>query len=182
MVEYVKIATKIIEKCYVLMFQLIQKVEQAYRKKNIVDARSGDTVRVHQKVKEGSKERVQMFEGVVIRIDRKGSLTNSMTVRRIASGVGVEKTYLLHSPLVLKVEVIKRSKVRRNYLSYLRERSGKAARLTAVTFDREKVNRANQMANEEIEHIKEEIAEKHESGEYISDSVEATRAEKEAKK
>jgi large subunit ribosomal protein L19 len=114
------------------MFELIQKVEQKYRKHAVVDVRTGDTVRVHQKVKEGSKERVQMFEGVVIRTDRKDSLTSSITVRRIASGVGVEKTYLLHSPLVLKVEVVKRSKVRRKYLTYLRERSGKSARINSL--------------------------------------------------
>jgi len=122
------------------MFELIKKVEQQYRKHAVVDVRTGDTVRVHQKVKEGNKERVQVFEGVVIRTDRKDSLTSSITVRRIASGVGVEKTYLLHSPLVMKVEVTKRSKVRRKYLTYLRERSGKSARLTAVAFDRNQVN------------------------------------------
>lgn len=122
------------------MYQLIQKVEAKYRKAKVVDVRTGDTVRVHQKVKEGNKERVQIFEGVVIRTDRKDSLTSSITVRRIASGVGVEKTYLLHSPLVLKVEVVKRSKVRRKYLTFLRERSGKSARLTAVDFDKNAVN------------------------------------------
>lgn len=122
------------------MFELIKKVEQQYRKHAVVDVRTGDTVRVHQQVKEGNKTRVQVFEGVVIRTDRKDSLTSSITVRRIASGVGVEKTYLLHSPLVVKVEVTKRSKVRRKYLTYLRERSGKSARLTAVAFDRNQVN------------------------------------------
>jgi len=122
------------------MHQLIQKVEAQYRKPRVVDVRSGDTVRVHQTVREGSKERTQMFEGVVIRTDRKNSLTSRITVRRIASGVGVEKSYLLHSPLVLKVEVVKRSKVRRNYLSFLRQRSGKSARLTAIDFDKTSVN------------------------------------------
>jgi large subunit ribosomal protein L19 len=146
------------------MFELIQKVEQKYRKHAVVDVRTGDTVRVHQKVTEGAKERVQMFEGVVVRTDRKDSLTSSITVRRIASGVGVEKTYLLHSPLVLKVEVVKRSKVRRKYLTYLRERSGKSARLTAIAFDKNAINTvANKAAEEEIEHIKEELAEKHEA-------------------
>ncbi len=165
------------------MYQLIQKVEAKYRKAKIVDARTGDTVRVHQKVKEGNKERIQIFEGVVIRTDRKQSLTNSITVRRISSGVGVEKSYLLHSPLVLKVEVVKRSKVRRKYLSFLRERSGKSARLTAIDFDKTKVNDvASREAEAELEHIKEEIAEKHESGEYVSDAKEAIQAEKADKK
>jgi len=122
------------------MFELIQKVNQQHMKKKVVDVRSGDTVRVHQKIKEGNKERTQIFEGVVIRCDRKQSLTSRITVRKVASGVGVEKSFLLHNPLVLKVEVTKRSKVRRNYLSYLRERAGKGARLSAVNFDRESVN------------------------------------------
>jgi large subunit ribosomal protein L19 len=77
-----------------------------------------------------------MFEGVVIRTDRKNSLDSRITVRKITSGVGVEKSYLLHSPLVEKVEVIKRGKVRRNYLTYLRDRAGKSARLTGKKFDK----------------------------------------------
>lgn len=122
------------------MFSLIQKVQDEHKKAKVVDVRSGDTVRVHQKVREGNKERTQVFEGVVLRTSRRESLTNTITVRRIASGVGVEKTYLLHSPLVLKVEVTKRTKVRRNYLTYLRQRSGKSARLAGVDFDRRAVN------------------------------------------
>lgn len=122
------------------MFNLIQKVNDAQKKPGVVDVRTGDTVRVHQKIKEGNKERVQVFEGVVIRTDRKKSLTSRITVRKVASGIGVEKSFLLHSPLVEKVEVVKRSKVRRKYLSFLRERSGKSARLKSVSFDREKVN------------------------------------------
>ena len=122
------------------MFELIQKVNNAQKKHDVVDARTGDTVRVHQKIKEGNKERVQVFEGVVIRTDRKKSLTSRITVRKIASGVGVEKSFLLHSPLVVKVEIVRRAKVRRKYLSFLRERSGKSARLKAIDFDRAKVN------------------------------------------
>ena len=122
------------------MFELIQKANESHKKSQVVDVRTGDTVRVHQKIKEGTKERVQIFEGVVIRTDRKDSLTSRITVRKIASSVGVEKSYLLHSPLVLKIEVVKRSKVRRKYLTYLRDRSGKSARLSAVDFDRASVN------------------------------------------
>lgn len=122
------------------MDQIVKALEAAQKKHQVVDVRSGDTVRVHQKIKEGSKERVQVFEGLVIRTDRKGSHTSSITVRRIASGIGVEKTYLLHSPLVVKVEVTKRSKVRRNYLTYMRDRRGKSARLTGQVFDKEAVN------------------------------------------
>lgn len=162
------------------MFNLIKAINDAQAKKNVVDVRSGDTVRVHQKIKEGNKERIQVFEGVVIRTDRKKSHTSSFTVRRIASGVGVEKTYLIHSPLVLKVEIVKRSKVRRKYLSFLRARSGKSARLTSVAFDRAKVNAANNVAEEEIEHIKEELAEKHE--EYAKEEAAQLKAATGAKK
>lgn len=123
-----------------MSFALIQKVNEQQKKYAVVDARSGDTVRVHQRIKEGNKERVQVFEGVVIRTDNKKSHTSRITVRKIASGVGVEKSFLLHSPLVEKIEIVRRAKVRRNFLSFLRERSGKSARLKAVKFDREAVN------------------------------------------
>jgi len=122
------------------MQSVIQKIEEKYKKSQVVDIRPGDTVKVHQKIREGSKERVQIFQGLVIRVDRKGSHTSRILVRKIASGVGVEKSFLLHSPLVLKVEVTKRSKVRRNYLTYMRARTGKSARLTGMDFDREAVN------------------------------------------
>lgn len=122
------------------MHALIEKIENSYKKNRVVDVRSGDTVKVHQRIKEGNKERIQIFEGVVIRTDNKNSHTSRITVRKIASGVGVEKSFLLHSPLVEKVEIVRRAKVRRNFLSYLRQRSGKSARLTAVNFDRAAVN------------------------------------------
>ena len=122
------------------MHALIEKIENSYKKNQVVDVRSGDTVKVHQRIKEGNKERIQIFEGLVIRTDRKDSLTSAITVRRIASGVGVEKSFLLHSPLVEEVEVVKRSKVRRKYLSYMRNRSGKSARLASVDFDKKAVN------------------------------------------
>ena len=141
-----------------MSFELIKQVNEAQKKAGVVDARSGDTVRVHQKIKEGNKERVQIFEGVVIRTDNKKSHTSRITVRKIASGVGVEKSFLLHSPLVEKVEIVRRAKVRRNYLSFLRGRSGKSARLTAVNFDREGVNTVAEAAVEEAPKT-EEVAE-----------------------
>lgn len=141
------------------MQSVIQQVEASFKKGAVVDVKSGDTVKVHQKIREGNKERVQVFQGMVIRTDRKGSHTNRITVRRIASGVGVEKSFLLHSPLVLKVEVTKRSKVRRNYLTYMRERTGKSARLSGVSFDREAVNAVrDKKAEEEEAKLREEIA------------------------
>ncbi|MEO5949412.1 MAG: 50S ribosomal protein L19 [Candidatus Saccharimonas sp.] len=134
-----------------MSFELIQKVNNEQKKAQVVDVRSGDTVRVHQKIKEGNKERIQIFEGVVIRTDNKGQHTSRIMVRKIASGVGVEKSFLLHSPLVEKVEVVRRSKVRRNFLSFLRNRSGKGARLTAVQFDREGINSIRDVHAEEEE-------------------------------
>ncbi len=161
------------------MQSVIQKVEEKFKKGGVVDVKSGDTVKVHQKIREGNKERVQVFQGLVIRTDRKGSVTNRITVRRIASGVGVEKSFLLHSPLVLKVEVVKRSKVRRNYLSYMRERTGKSARLTSVEFDRQAVNTVvDKKAEEEAAKI---AAEKAAEAEAEAAKKAAEEAEREAK-
>lgn len=123
-----------------MSFLVLKKIGDAQKKKAIVDVRSGDTVKVTQKIKEGEKFRLQVFEGVVIRVDRKESHTARIVVRKIASGIGVEKSFLMHSPLVEKVEIVKRAKVRRNNLSYLRNRSGKSARLAAKDFDRVAVN------------------------------------------
>ena len=122
------------------MESLIQKVQAKYKKSQVVDVQSGDTVKVYQEIVKKKKKRVQMFEGMVIRVTRKGSLTNSITVRKVASGVGVEKSFMLHAPSVVKVEVTKRTKVRRNYLTYMRARSGKSTRLSGVSFDRDAVN------------------------------------------
>jgi large subunit ribosomal protein L19 len=133
------------------MQSVVQKLNEKYKKHAVVDVRSGDTVKVHQKIREGNKERVQIFQGLVIRTDNKNSHTSRITVRRIASGIGVEKSFLLHSPLVLKVEVTKRSKVRRNYLSYMRARTGKSARMTGVDFDRQAVNDVRDLEAEKAE-------------------------------
>lgn len=140
------------------MSSIISAIEAKYRKHDVVDVKSGDTVKVHQKIKEGNKERIQIFEGLVMRTDRKNSHTSSITVRRVASGIGVEKTYLLHSPLVEKVEVTKRSKVRRNYLTYMRARTGKSARLSSVDFDKNDVNTLSEKPVALVKEVKEEKA------------------------
>lgn len=134
-----------------MSLSVIQKVEEKFKKPQVVDVMPGDTVKVHQKIREGNKERVQVFQGLVIRVDRKGSHTSRILVRRIASGIGVEKSFLLHSPLVVKIEVTKRSKVRRNYLTYMRQRTGKRARLTGVDFDRTAVNDVRDLEAEKAE-------------------------------
>ena len=123
-----------------MSFSILKQIGDAQKKKAVVDVRPGDTVRVSQKIKEGNKFRLQTFEGVVIRADRKESHTARIVVRKVTSGVGVEKSYLIHSPLVEKIVITKRSKVRRNNLSYLRKRSGKSARLLGKDFDRIAVN------------------------------------------
>ena len=130
------------------MASVAQQIQAKHMKKAVVDVRSGDTVRVHQKIREGGKERVQIFEGLVIKVSRKNSLTYTFIVRRIASGVGVEKTFLIHSPSILKVEVVRRSKVRRNYLTYMRSLTGKSARLSGIEFDRDAVNAVHDEAAE----------------------------------
>ncbi|HEY2004427.1 MAG TPA: 50S ribosomal protein L19 [Candidatus Saccharimonadia bacterium] len=118
----------------------IAQIEKNYRKPALPQVQTGDTVRVHQLIKEGNKQRIQVFEGVVIRRHRMNELSACITVRRIASGVGVEKTFLLHSPNVSKVEIMRRAKVRRNFLSFLRERRGKSARLKEIAFDKAAAN------------------------------------------
>lgn len=157
------------------MDSAVKALQAAQKKHQVVDVKSGDTVRVHQKIREGNKERVQIFEGLVIRTDRKGSHTSTITVRRIASGVGVEKSYLVHSPLIVKIEVTKRSKVRRNYLTYMRARSGKSARLTGTAFDREAVNAIEDRVALEVE------AELKEKAEAEHKALEAAKIEKETK-
>lgn len=109
--------------------QILSELAQRQMKQNIPEFRVGDTVRVGVKVVEGNRERVQEFEGVVIR-RRSGGINENFTVRRIAShGIGVERTFLLHAPRLDSIKVIRRGKVRRAKLYYLRGRSGKAARI-----------------------------------------------------
>ena len=110
------------------MNDIIKKIEDAQLKENVGDFRVGDTVRVYAKIKEGSRERIQMFEGIVLKRQH-GGARETFTVRKISSGVGVEKTWPLHTPLIEKVEVIRRGKVRRAKLNYLRDRVGKAAKV-----------------------------------------------------
>lgn len=107
---------------------LVDLIEKQYIKEDIPAFRVGDTVKVHVKIKEGDKERIQNYEGVVIA--RKGhGATETFTVRRVAYNVGVERTFPVHSPKLDKIEIMRRGKVRRAKLYYLRERTGKAARI-----------------------------------------------------
>lgn len=108
------------------MNEIIKKIEEAQLKENVDAFCVGDTVRVHNKIKEGNRERVQVFEGIVIK-RQGGSSRETFTVRKTSGGVGVEKTWPLHSPFVEKIEVIRKGKVRRAKLNYLRDRVGKKA-------------------------------------------------------
>ena len=107
---------------------VLDQIESEQTKKEAPTLRPGETVRVHVKVAEGEKERTQVFEGIVIRISGKGSRA-TFTVRKISYGIGVERIFPIHSPRIDKVEVVSKGKVRRAKLYYLRERSGKKAKL-----------------------------------------------------
>ena len=106
---------------------IVKSIEHEQLKNKVPELRVGNTVRVHQKIKEGNRERIQVFEGIIIK-KQNGGVNETFTVRKISYGVGVEKTFLVHSPLVEKVELVRVGKARRAKLYYLRERIGKAAK------------------------------------------------------
>lgn len=110
------------------MNEIVRQIGNEQLKQDIPDFRAGDTVRVHVKVIEGQRERIQVFEGVVIK-RRGGGISETFTVRKMSYGVGVERTFPVHSPKLAKIEVVRRGKVRRAKLYYLRKRRGKAARI-----------------------------------------------------
>ena len=107
---------------------LLRSITQDYLKNDIPAFNVGDTVKVHIKIKEGNRERIQMFEGFVLK-KQNGGISETFTVRKISSGVGVEKTFPIHSPKIEKIEVVRRGEVRRAKLNYMRERTGKAAKI-----------------------------------------------------
>ena len=127
---------------------IIKSIEHEQLKNKIPELKIGDTVRVHQRIKEGNRERIQVFEGIIIK-KQGGGVNSTFTVRKIAYGVGVEKTFLVHSPMVEKVEVVRVGKARRAKLYYLRDRVGKAAKT--------KENTGARIENREVT-IKEEIS------------------------
>ncbi len=112
-------------------YEIIKELEKEQLKENAPQFNVGDTVRVHNRIKEGNRERIQIFEGTVLKIQGGASRT-TFTVRKESSGIGVEKTWPLHSPNVEKVEVVRRGKVRRAKLNYLRSLSGKKAKVKAL--------------------------------------------------
>jgi len=117
------------------MHKLVKEIETAQLKPEVPFFRIGDTVRVHGKIVEGAKERIQVFEGVVLK-RQNGGVRETFTVRRLSGGIGVEKTWPLHSPRVEKVEVVRSGIVRRAKLFYLRDRIGKAAKVKEAIFSK----------------------------------------------
>ncbi len=121
---------------------VIDSITNEYLKKDIPDFRIGDTVRVYIKIKEGNRERIQMFEGYVLK-RQNGGISETFTVRRFSSGIGVEKTFPVHSPWIDHIEVVRRGRVRRAKLNYMRSRTGKAARVKTKEIRRKKDAEAN---------------------------------------
>jgi len=113
------------------MNDIIKNIEAAQLKDSVADFNVGDTVKVYAKIKEGEKERIQVFEGTVLK-RQNGGARETFTVRKTSNGVGVEKTWPLHSPNVEKIEVVRKGKVRRAKLNYLRQRVGKAAKVKEI--------------------------------------------------
>lgn len=111
-----------------IIMNVLDSITKEYLKTDVPAFNVGDTVKVHVKIKEGNRERIQIFEGFVLK-KQNGGISETFTVRRIASGVGVEKTFPLHSPLVEKIEVVRRGSVRRAKLNYMRQRTGKSAKI-----------------------------------------------------
>jgi large subunit ribosomal protein L19 len=159
---------------------IIKSIEHEQLKNKIPDLKVGNTVRVHQRIKEGNRERIQVFEGIIIK-KQGGGLNATFTVRKIAYGVGVEKTFLIHSPLVEKVEVVRVGKARRAKLYYLRDRVGKAAKtkelVGARIEDKEIVVKEDLTEEAPAEEVKEEVvetpAETTETVEEVAEAIEA---------
>jgi len=110
---------------------ILDQVTMDYRKEDIPAFNVGDTLKVYVKIIEGSRERIQIFEGYVLK-KQHGGINETFTVRKLSNGIGVEKTFPLHSPKIEKIEVVKKGRVRRAKLNYMRQRTGKAARIRSI--------------------------------------------------
>lgn len=153
---------------------MISLVESKHLKKSIPILKPGDVVRVHQRIVEAGKERIQVFEGLVISVAGSRGIDGSFTVRRIASGVGVERVYPLHSPKIAKIERVKSSKVRQAKLYYIRELTGRKARLRADSYEAESWEEA-QAKEEPVAKIEQEDVEAPKDQDF--ETVEETEAE-----
>ncbi|MFL0195930.1 50S ribosomal protein L19 [Clostridium sp. WILCCON 0269] len=113
------------------MLDIIKQIESEYIRTDLPNFNIGDTVKVHVKIKEGNRQRVQVFEGIVLK-KQNGGVRETFTVRRVAYGVGVERTFPINAPIIEKIDVVRRGKVRRAKLYYLRDRVGKAAKVKEI--------------------------------------------------
>ena len=156
---------------------ILKSIEHEQLKNKIPELNIGDTVRVHVRIKEGNKERIQVFEGIIIK-KQGGGVNATFTVRRISYGVGVEKTFLVHSPMIEKVEVVRVGKARRAKLYYLRDRVGKAAKTKEKIGAR--IETKEIVVKEEIVPGENEVAEVA-TEESVQEAVEAVKAEEAAK-
>ena len=162
---------------------IIKSIEHEQLKNKIPDLHVGDTIKVHQKIKEGNRERIQVFEGIIIK-KQGGGVNATFTVRRVAYGVGVEKTFLIHSPMIEKIEVVRVGKARRAKLYYLRDRVGKSAKTKenlGARIENKEITLKEELAQEEpaevIEEVKEEVIE---TKEEVVENVQETVAEEAA--
>ena len=159
---------------------IIKSIEHEQLKAKIPDLKVGNTVRVHVRIKEGNKERIQVFEGIIIKVQGAG-VNKTFTVRKISYGVGVEKTFLIHSPLVEKVEVVRVGKAKRAKLFYLRDRVGKAAKTKEIAGARIEnkeiiVKGEEAPVAEEVEEVVEATTEAQETVEAPAEVVETAEA------
>ena len=156
---------------------IIKSIEHEQLKNKIPELKVGNTVKVHVRIKEGNKERIQVFEGIIIKVQG-GGVNQTFTVRKTSYGVGVEKTFLIHSPLVEKVELVRVGKARRARLFYLRDRVGKAAKtkemVGARIEDREITIKEDLVEEPVAEEVKEEVVETTAAEEVVETPVEAT--------
>lgn len=163
---------------------ILKSIEHEQLKNKIPELRVGNTVRVHVRIKEGNKERIQVFEGIIIK-KQGGGVNATFTVRRISYGVGVEKTFLVHSPMIEKVELVRVGKARRSKLYYLRDRVGKSAKTKEKVGVR--IENKEIVVKEEVvpgESVAEEVATEESVAEAVAEDakIEAAKAEAEAVK
>ena len=155
---------------------IIKSIEHEQLKNTIPDLKVGNTVRVHVKIKEGNKERIQVFEGIIIK-KQGGGVNATFTVRKISYGVGVEKTFLIHSPLVEKVEVVRVGKARKAKLYYLRERTGKASKtkeMVGARIENKEIVVKEDLAEEPVEVVNKEVALETPVAEVAAETAEKT--------
>ena len=155
---------------------IIKSIEHEQLKNKIPELKVGNTVRVHVRIKEGNKERIQVFEGIIIK-KQGGGVNATFTVRKISYGVGVEKTFLIHSPLVEKVEVVRVGKARRAKLYYLRERTGKASKtkeMVGARIENKEIVVKEDLAEEPVEVVNKEVAPEAPVAEVAAETAEKT--------